>query len=227
MQIQAQALPTIDKDEICRGCQGTGSFRGYSRYTGNFGGRCAACGGSGRVKPATAQKRAAARYDRTAQRRAEFTAKYPELVAWLEAGNQSWALSKLNTYGNLFDNQVTDLLRKMTEPAKAKCTVAWTQGRQEVEGTIVGAKEGESSFGFYVGLTLELEDGRRVWFKRPSSLEAYEHWTPEQKWDGHAAVAVGDRVKVTLTINVSDKDLSFAFGKRPYAASVTVRKVQA
>lgn len=68
----------------------------------------------------------------------------------------------------------------------------------------MGLKLYESDFGETLKMTLKLANNARVWLTVPSG----------------ATVNRGDKVSVTATFTRSDKDVSFAFGKRPTGIEV-------
>jgi hypothetical protein len=134
--------------------------------------------------------------------------------------NEPWAgsfmrdiVAKLNKYGSLSERQIAAVTkarerdrerhqRKTTEPKAGPAP----EGRVAVEGEIVSLKVREGDYGITQKMTVKLDNGSRVWSTFPSSL-----------YDGKEAR--GRRVRFTATFTVSDRDKSFAFGKRPSKAA--------
>lgn len=127
-------------------------------------------------------------------------------------------LSKLDRYGSLSERQVAAVLaslkrdvefaaRKAAEAAEVKGDAP--EGRVEVSGVVVGLKVYESAFGDTLKMTLKLANNAKVWLTVPSK----------------ATVERGDKVTVTATFKRSDKDASFAFGKRPTGIAVEPKPV--
>lgn len=90
--------------------------------------------------------------------------------------------------------------REANAPAKQP----WTAGRQVVTGTVIKRVYRESDFGGAFKLTVARADGSAVWFTEPGAWE----------------LPVGTQLTVTLTIEVSDRDATFAFGSRPAKVAV-------
>jgi len=90
------------------------------------------------------------------------------------------------------------------------------EGRVEVEGEIVSVKWHESNIGYGYGrrsagaykIVVKTDAGWSCWATLPSELAA----------EG-AATAKGRRIQFTATLTRSDRDPTFAFGKRPTHAS--------
>lgn len=189
--------------------------------------------------------RKAAELDRKAQRiiaaAAEFVAGLPEgEVADLLGDKHApldeapWNLSgyalstitdirrKLYTYGDLSERQVAfvgkllvEAREKAAEAAKRaearanEVRIPAPEGRVEVIGTVVHRRSVWSDYaglgGGYVWKIIVKDDrGFAVWLSEPSSIETN----------------LGDRVKVRATLTRSDRDESFAFGKRPSNAEI-------
>lgn len=94
---------------------------------------------------------------------------------------------------------------KAAEREAEKATIApWENGRQVVEGVVKTRRFQDSDFGTVVKLRIVTDDGRGLWVTEPSAI----------------VTGVGDRVRLTATVEVSEDDHTFAFGKRPSKAEV-------
>ena len=80
----------------------------------------------------------------------------------------------------------------------------WENGRQVVEGTVKTRRFQANDFGGAMKLRLMTDEGRGLWVTEPSAIITEE----------------GDRVRMTVTVEVSEDDHTFAFGKRPSKAEV-------
>ena len=159
---------------------------------------------------------------KVAAARDAFLSTRPELVSAIEQAKQpihannyyaQGIIANLNRYGSIWDSQVANLLRslaadvtKAAEKAAQAVEVkgAAPVGRVTVTGTVVGLKHHESSFGHFgvesvLKMTVKLANNACVWMTVPSGQK----------------VERGQTVTVTATFTVSDRDASFAFGKRP------------
>jgi len=79
------------------------------------------------------------------------------------------------------------------------------QGRCQVEGTIVGSKEHADEFGVKTKVVVRSDEGWSAWVTLPDPLAAQGN--PK-----------GRRVRLTATLERSNDDPAFAFGKRPSKA---------
>jgi hypothetical protein len=79
------------------------------------------------------------------------------------------------------------------------------EGRVEVEGEVVSVKDRDGFRGnVETKIVIKTDAGWSAWLTLPSSIDA----------DG----LKGQRIRVTVTLTRSDKDATFAFGKRPSKA---------
>lgn len=108
--------------------------------------------------------------------------------------------------GGLTDRQIEIAKeREAAEPAPV--------GRVEIKGTVIKKPEyRENGFGESLKMVVKDDRGFAVWTTVPSSLELIEDGEFQRGLDK------GDRVKMTITLQPSDKDPKFAFGKRPAKA---------
>ena len=93
---------------------------------------------------------------------------------------------------------------KADREAEKATIAAWENGRQVVEGTVKTRRFQANDFGGAMKLRLVTDDGRGLWVTEPGSITTEE----------------GDRVRMTVTVEVSEDDHTFAFGKRPSKAEV-------
>lgn len=82
-------------------------------------------------------------------------------------------------------------------------------GRQTIEGIIVGQKTVENDYGVQVKLTLLMESGWRLYVSEPAGIS------------GEARI--GDTVRMTVAVEPSQDDATFAWGKRPTKASIIAK----
>lgn len=186
-----------------------------------------------RFERATAEfhkMRKAAALDRKAQRivkaREEWFAAdasrqvaYDFCVARLADNDFGWEgtyhnfVHKINRYGDTSDKFVAMILRakdrhENREAEKAEeAKVPAPEGRLEFQGEVVSRKYHDNDFGGAMKITVKVTEPKGVWLvwvTEPSSLECEK----------------GDTVKMTATLSRSDRDESFAFGKRPTKAEV-------
>lgn len=118
--------------------------------------------------------------------------------------------ARLIQWGTVSDAQVALVLKiareeaeKATRPAEVK--VPAPEGRQEIRGEVVSVKAHDSDFGTTTKMTVKVaaEGGVfLVWCTVPAGF----------------SVARGNQVKFVATLTRSDRDPSFAFGKRPSKA---------
>ncbi len=101
---------------------------------------------------------------------------------------------------------------KVKQERKAEASpVPVTDERIEITGIVISAKWRSSDWGSSLKLTIQTEDGYRVWGSAPASLLA------------DVDTAVGDVVTFTAKVTVSDDDKTFGFYKRPTKAAYVSR----
>jgi len=124
-------------------------------------------------------------------------------------------VAKLNRYGNLSDKQVAAARTAMQrDRERAIKLLEWAaepktdapEGRTRVRGQVVSIKEYESDWGINYKATVKC-DGYAVWLTVPAGADFEK----------------GDVIEVTATLTRSDRDKSFAFGKRPTKVEVIER----
>jgi hypothetical protein len=166
--------------------------------------------------------------------RQSFLAEHPDVAALVEskqiddpvhAGNEFARdiLHKLDQYGSISPSQIDWLFKSLTrdeeraarkaqdDAAKAALKAAGIkgpEGRCEVEGVVLHAREQDSAFGTTYKWLVRLDSGIKVWSSIPQA--AFD--TPGY---GGLKMFVGARVKFTATWERSKNDDTFAFGKRP------------
>jgi hypothetical protein len=124
---------------------------------------------------------------------------------------------KLWIYGSLFDGQVTAVERIISEAtaklnapaAEAEAKVNAPEGTLTITGTVVKTEWKESDFGSRQVMTVKVTTPEGIyltWGTVPSAISAER----------------GDVVNFTANFEVSDRDASFSFFKRPRKAAVLV-----
>jgi hypothetical protein len=112
-------------------------------------------------------------------------------------------------FNRSFDKELeirADRAAKAAEREEAKAnTPHWEAGRVEIEGAVATRSLRDTQWGSTWKLRIVLDDGRGLWVTEPNSI----------------ITGVGDRVRMTVTVEPADDDPTFAFGKRPTKAEVT------
>ena len=88
------------------------------------------------------------------------------------------------------------------------------KGRIKITGTVLKTDLRESQWGDQLKVTIKDERGFVVWMTCPSSLAIV------QAGEFQRGLERGDKVEVTATIEPSEKDAKFGFGKRPVGGKV-------
>jgi hypothetical protein len=169
--------------------------------------------------------RTAAANERARQARldaqAEFVAANPAvaMLVGYEGSNDFFvSLSEqLLRNGSLSERQVAAVERSVARDAEraardaeraAEPKVPAPVGKQTVTGEVVGLKWHENDFGGCLKMTVKDDRGFCVWVTVPAALSAMQN-----------ELERGDRVTFSATLEQSDRDESFAFGKRPTKAA--------
>lgn len=84
-------------------------------------------------------------------------------------------------------------------------------GRTDVVGKVVSRKLVDTKFGRQAKILVESDDGWRLWVSEPSM---------KGKDGSRREAAVGDRIKMTTTVEPSRDDPQFGFGSRPSKAEI-------
>jgi hypothetical protein len=222
----------IDVRRDCTRCGGAGGWKGWPGFT------CFRCGGIGsdpvdgkdwqfpivwtdaEVEEFLAKKEAQrqARYDKKVaaqQAKAQankdrFAAAHPELWAAMDAAEAGFLFSlaeQVTRNGDLSDKQIDAAERAVAWDAKRGAEKAAAAdaptGKVEVEGEVLTTKWTTGQFPAYK-MMVKADTGYRVWVTVPQAID------PEK----------GDRVRFTATLEQSDDDATFAFGKRPTGAEL-------
>lgn len=166
---------------------------------------------------------------------AKAEALFPELSVWWELISEDSFL--LDLWGKAFDyelsekqvaaaakavNRRAEWAAKKAEEAIAKAALPPAPvGKVEVTGTVVKVKYQESDFGGAWKMIVEGEEGWKVWATIPAKLwDALEAEQTDEDHNTQAEEFVGRKVRFTATLEPSDTDKSFAFGKRPSKAVI-------
>jgi hypothetical protein len=123
---------------------------------------------------------------------------------------------RLIQYGNISEKQTEFVWTLIQRIDNAKETQAkWDAekaaakpaptGRVDFEGVLVSKKIVEGYYGNQLKGVVKTDQGWKVWLTIPAAISETE---------------VGDRVALRATLEVSDDDETFAFGKRPHARTL-------
>jgi hypothetical protein len=141
--------------------------------------------------------------------------------------------SKALEYGRLSDGQIAAVERAFARIARqeqwaaerraeaqrlAEAGVKAPEGRVEVTGVVLSAKEHQSQFGTAIKIVVKSDEGWKVWTTAPSSLFSEVDVDTKVIEEVREAL-VGKRIKFVAALTRSDSDAAFAFGKRPTKAS--------
>jgi len=146
--------------------------------------------------------------------------------------------SKALEYGRLSDGQIAAVERAFAQIARreqwaaerraealrlAEAGVKAPEGRVEVTGVVLSAKEHQSQFGTAIKIVVKSDDGWKVWTTAPASLlinvDAAAVKSATTVIDEVREALVGKRIKFVAALTRSPSDAAFAFGKRPTKAS--------
>jgi hypothetical protein len=189
-------------------------------------------------KAAAAERERVAQAAEAARKRAEFTAEHPVEAQILAdvlaspAGRDGFLVdlaAKFDGYGYLTEKQlpwvvkVSDRERERAEQAANEPPlVPAPEGRVTVRGEIVAVKTVESDFGESIKLLVLADDHYKVWVTAPNALYGYRDEDLEDgRPRGDAVYRTperGDRIEFAAKLERSDRDETFAFGKRPTKA---------
>lgn len=162
------------------------------------------------------------------EKRAAFDAEFPGFSAELDGKTHNILVDlreKLDKWGSLSEKQVA-FARKLIAEANAPKTEL-EEGRREMTGTILSVKWRDSNYGGAFKMTVNLDDGTRVWGTVPSALEtiARDLWNDAYNPGDFEDVFKGATITFTATVSRSDDDVSFGFFKRPSIADKDVSLV--
>jgi len=146
--------------------------------------------------------------------------------------------SKALEHGRLSDGQIAAVERAFERIAQkdrweaerraealrlAEAGVRAPEGRVEVTGVVLSAKEHQTQFGTAIKIVVKSDDGWKVWTTAPASLlinvDAAAVKSATTVIDEVREALVGKRIKFVAALTRSDSDAAFAFGKRPTKAS--------
>ena len=177
--------------------------------------------------------KAAARANRDAKRVAAATEASAEGRAWLEANGMTEAVDGLDMnssisserllwglvmnclqFGSMTEKQTTFARSLIAQIADRKVQDARKinapTGRTTITGQIVARKISENAYGSTDRITVLVETEAGTWILNCSTPSAITGASPRR----------GDTVTLTATIEPSDTDPTFAFGKRPTKATM-------
>lgn len=145
---------------------------------------------------------------------------------------------RLRRYGTISEKQVALVLRIARESRERErerqardALVALApdapSGKQTVRGTILSMRNDVSHFGGYdrvvVKMLVQSEEGWKVWVTAPSSILNIPVTDENNKFVRYTSAARGDTIQFDATLEPSNDDSKFAFGKRPTKALVVQR----
>lgn len=154
-----------------------------------------------------------------------FAAENPDVIAALPTLPGEFGASTRASYeefGTLTAKQIEAVLRIAAEKAAEPTPAPVVEGKIRVTGKIVSMKWQDSAYGPGGSLKMVVLDDRgfKVWGTVPRALEGvgqyFDEDADETRFDG--GVERGDRVSFTATVEVSDRDETFGFFKRPTKA---------
>jgi hypothetical protein len=132
------------------------------------------------------------------------------------------------TFQRIFEERTQRAADRDAQRAReAETAVAWTAGRQVVEGVIISVKETEGFAPRYARVAptvwkalVKRDDGSRIYLTVPRQIdEAF--FADESRGDtGYADWLRGKRVRLTVTVQPKEEEPTFAFGSRPAKASI-------
>ena len=140
-----------------------------------------------------------------------------------------WIPSALIQWGGLTDKQATVALNileneimnawdaAIREEQRRMNAVPWTAGRQIVEGKVLSVRWSDIAVGYnrvVSSLKALVIDGneRKLWTTIPTVI--WER-VVEQKGGDAVTAMKGETIRINVTVQPKDGDVSFAFGKRP------------
>lgn len=156
--------------------------------------------------------------------RATFYREHPAEAAYLYDesrpynGFMSDLARKLEQYGELSEKQLACVTREVERESKREERIAadaialadappLAEGRYQYEGTVVYTAVRDGGYGPVLKMIVKLDDGNKIWSTVPDSLYTGD-------------VLVGQRVRLTATVERSQDDEHFGFAKRPAKAVV-------
>lgn len=163
---------------------------------------------------------------------AEFVAAHPEVQALATYdGPNDFFLSlkdQLGRKGSLSERQVEAFTRAVARNAErdaqraadALTATPAPSGKVTVTGEVLSTKWQENDFGGCLKMLVRDDRGFKVWVSVPSSIAPRTVWDPETHEQSVTNLDAGTRVTFSATLEVSDRDETFAFGKRPTKAAI-------
>jgi len=225
----------IDVRRDCTRCGGAGGWKGWPGFT------CFRCAGIGSDpvdgkewqfptewtdaqvdefladkearREARAEKKVANQVAKAQANKDQFAAIHPELWTAMEAAEAGFLFSlaeQVTRNGELSDKQIDAAERAVQRDAKftaeREAAADAPTGKVEVEGEVVSTKWTEGQFPAFK-MMVKADTGYRVWVTVPQAIDPGK----------------GDRVRFTATLEQSNDDSTFAFGKRPAKAQILAR----
>lgn len=139
--------------------------------------------------------------------------------------------SKMHRY-EISDNQIAAVVKTLTKKAEWAAKRAAEKaddkpalsGKQTIKGTVVHVKAEENPYSYYGATIYKMivkdERGFKVWSTVPAAIiEAHDNEAEEGE-NRFMELLKGRTVQFNATLEVSDKDETFAFAKRPSKATL-------
>lgn len=170
---------------------------------------------------------------------AKFCAKHEGLTEAFESAGEHHIVSdirfKLKKYGSISEKQIelvkkiaNDVAERRAQRAASDAAAALApdapNGKQTVKGTVLSTRSEESNFGYqttYITkMLVQSDEGWKVWVTVPAAISTI----PVKDETGHSigsrGLGRGDVVQFDATLERSEKDPKFAYGKRPTKATL-------
>jgi len=171
----------------------------------------------------------------------EFSALYPGLKEALNLDHKILADLKHNLYkwGNLTDKQIKLAFKLADQVKNPKCPychhdahddrvchcgcgkkVEVTEGRRQLEGTILSAKYHSNKWGDQLKMLVKLNNGEKVY----GSVPSLEMDNGEIFYHEDGELLIGCQVRFVATVERSQTDVYFGFFKRPKKGYLVAKK---
>lgn len=163
---------------------------------------------------------------------AEFLSEHPEAETIAKYQGENVFVSdlarKFRMYGQLSERQLIKGLEAIERDAEREAlppepTVDAPSGKVRIEGEVLTVKVQEGFYGDQLKMLVKIEEPQgfwKLWVTVPTSIQTQYRKLWDDKSIEVQGVERGDRVAFTATVEPSQKDSTFAFGKRPTKAEI-------